>query len=125
MAGLNALTRLAITSVLFCTGHLSATEWHYDTERHSFSIEANVSEEQLILNYCFIYNQGQKINCDDSLYNVLKFNESENRYNSAKVINSWNGQLFELNVCLEGDNIHWVTKEEEIYIPKAITLYRD
>ena len=95
--------------------------WEFENTNDFYSVNTFLDSDSIQLSYCFIFNKGSKINCDDTL--IIELNKTgHNCYSTNKAISSWDNKIFNLSVCLENDNLLWSTSNILNYVPKKITF---
>ena len=97
--------------------------WVLEDNANTLSLITKKEGDKLKINYCFIFNQGRKINCmDDGEYQEMEANDE--CFFSKKIRNVWDDKKFNLSICMNGKSAQWLSSSGE-YIPKKINLLKE
>ena len=97
-------------------------EWALEKNKSAYSVLIKKTQSEILINYCFIYNNGNVINCMElNDFIPMKKNGSKCFF-SEQVENAWNGKKFPLSICFENKEMSWKSTGDEEYIPKSELL---
>jgi len=96
------------------------------------SVGTKIQNNKLLVNYCFVYNQGRKINCMDGNLkrgNFVTLNRDKgnnNCFSSDSIPSLWVvGKTFPLSICFVKDDLLWKSSDPAPYIPKKVKLIKE
>ena len=98
---------LMLISALLFTFPVYAKNYSFEDSSRTMTISILKDDSYLKINYCFIMDNGLTINCMDNgkFQSLMKYNNF--CYSSKKVINTWNGEDFELSICKVQKGVYW------------------
>jgi len=90
------------------------------------SVETEIQNNKLLINYCFIYRN--LINCmgesiDEGVFFTLNKDKDTNScFSSLSIDSSRYGEVFPLSICFVQDYLLWESSDPARYIPKKMKL---
>ena len=114
---------LIIISAIICTFPASAETWVFDNDINTFYLTTQHDNNLLKINYCFVFDHGNKINCMDT-NTFQKTHKINGCFYADKIKNSWNDKTFELSICMDNNKMQWSASSED-NIPKNIVLTKE
>jgi len=88
------------------------------------SVETEIQNNKLLINYCFIYRN--LINCmgksiEEGVFLTLN-KDNNNCFSSFSIDSSRYGEAFPLSICFVQDYLLWESSDPAQYIPKRMKL---
>lgn len=125
LMNLKTLSRLILPNLLSfpISSYAASISWGNEIDDNSYNVITSVDDDTMSLNYCFIFDHGGRINCNDDRELTL-VKKNAHCYASEAAQNAWDGEPFYLSACFYGDELRWSTNKSLQYIPPNLVLHR-